>query len=94
MADLLCSLLYISPCLGLGELELGGELGALGDAQVLLLPELLLQRVELLRGEGRPGLAVGFVLPQGAAQGARRGLEPEVCNSQALKYSSNTQGFL
>ena len=28
--------------LGLGELELGGELGPLGDAQVLLLPELLL----------------------------------------------------
>ena len=28
--------------LGLGELELVGELGSLGDGEVLLLPELLL----------------------------------------------------
>ena len=63
---------------GLGELELGGELGALGDAQVLLLPELLLQRVELLRGEGRPGLAVGFVFPQETPYGPGRGPQSHV----------------
>ena len=34
--------------LGLGELELVGELGSLGDGEVLLLPELLLQRRQLL----------------------------------------------
>ena len=80
--------------LGLRQLQLGGELCPLGYRQVLLLPELLLQGVQLLGGEGGAGLPVGLVLPQGTAQGAGRGLEPEVCNSQALKYSSNTQGFL
>ena len=53
--------------LGLGELELGGELGPLGDRQVLLLPELLLQAVQLLGREGCPWLPVRLVLPQRAA---------------------------
>ena len=52
--------------LRLGELERGGELGPLGDAQVLLGPELFLQGGELLCGEGGAGLAVGLVLPQRA----------------------------
>ena len=64
--------------LHLGEAEVVGELCPLGDAQVLLLPELLLQRVQLLRGEWGPGLAIRFVLPQGAAQGAGWWLKPEV----------------
>ena len=59
--------------LGLGELELGGELGPLGDRQVLLLPELLLQAVQLLGREGRPRLPVRLVLPQRAAQGTHGG---------------------
>lgn len=57
----------------LGELELGGELGPLGDGQVLLLPELLLQAVQLLGREGRPRLPVRLVLPQRAAQGTHGG---------------------
>ena len=52
--------------LGLGELELVGELCALRDGEVLLLPELLLQRVQLLGGEGGARLPVGLVLPQRA----------------------------
>ena len=64
--------------LGLRQLQLGGELGPLGYRQVLLLPELLLQGVQLLGGEGGAGLPVGLVLPQGTAQGAGRGLEPQV----------------
>ena len=63
--------------LGLGELELGGELGPLGDGQVLLLTELLLQAVQLLGCEGGPGLPVGLVLPKSAAQGTHGG--PGVC---------------
>ena len=51
-----------------GEGERGGELGALGDGQVLFLAELLFQRHQLLRGEGRARLAVGLVLAQLAAQ--------------------------
>ena len=51
----------------LGELELGGELGPLGDGQVLLLPELLLQAVQLLGRERRSRLPVRLVLPQRAA---------------------------
>ncbi len=48
-----------------------GELCPLCNAEVLLLPKLLLQRHELLRGEGRPRLAVRLVLAQGAPQGAQ-----------------------
>jgi len=50
--------------LRLRQPERRGELSPLGDAQVLLLPELLLQREQLLCGEGSAGLPVGFVLPQ------------------------------
>lgn len=57
--------------LRLGEAERAGELGALGDGQVLLLAELALQRQQLRGGEGRPRLAVGFVLAQGAGRGAQ-----------------------
>ena len=65
----------------LGELERGRELCPLGDAQVLLGPELLLQGGELLRGEGRARLPVGLVLPQRAdLDGSRRGLQRDVCN--------------
>ena len=57
--------------LGLGELELVGELCSLRDGEVLLLTELLLQGVQLLGGEGGARLPVGFVLPQGTANGTR-----------------------
>jgi hypothetical protein len=50
--------------LRLGESERRGELGSLGDAQVLLLAELFLQREELLGGEWRAGLSVWFVLSE------------------------------
>jgi hypothetical protein len=65
--------------LGLGELELVGELCPLRDGEVLLLAELLLQGVQLLGGEGGAGLPVGLVLPQGAAQRPRGWPEPQVC---------------
>ena len=52
--------------LGLGQGQGGGELGPLGDGQVLLLTELPLEGQELRGGEGGARLAVGFVLPQGA----------------------------
>ena len=45
----------------LGELELGGELGPLRDGQVLLLPELLLQAVQLLGRERGPRLPGGYL---------------------------------
>lgn len=57
--------------LRLREAERAGELGALGDGQVLLLAELALQRQQLGCGEGRPRLAVGLVLAQGAGRGAQ-----------------------
>lgn len=57
--------------LRLGEAERAGELGALGDGQVLLLAEFPLQGQQLGRGEGRPGLPVGLVLAQGAGGGAQ-----------------------
>jgi hypothetical protein len=50
--------------LRLGESERRGELGPLGDAQVLLLAELFLEREELLGGEWRAGLSVWFVLAE------------------------------
>jgi len=50
--------------LGLRQGQHGGELGPLGDGQVLLLEELPLQGQELGGGEGGPGLAVGFVFSQ------------------------------
>ena len=55
--------------LGLGELKLRAELGALGDGEVLLLAVLLLKRVQLRGRERRARLAVGFVLPEHAAHG-------------------------
>ena len=54
--------------LGLRQLELGGELGPLGDAEVGLLLVLLLQPVQLLVGERGPWLPVRSVLPQGALE--------------------------
>lgn len=48
----------------LGETQRWRELCPLRDAQVLLLPELLLQRQQLLCGEGSARLAVRFVFAQ------------------------------
>lgn len=42
----------------------GGELGPLGDTEVLPFGELLLEREQLLRGERRPRLPVRLVFPQ------------------------------
>ena len=47
-----------------GERKRVGELGALGDGQVLFGVEFALERQQLLRRKRRPGLPVGFVLPQ------------------------------
>ena len=47
----------------LSEVQGGRELGPLCDAQVLLLPELLLQRQQLLGSERCPWLPVRFVFP-------------------------------
>ena len=55
--------------LGLAQLQLVGKLRSLGNRQVLLLLELILERHQLLGGEGSPGLAVGLVLSQMAPQG-------------------------
>ncbi len=71
--------------LGLGELELVGELCPLRDGEVLLLTELLLQRVQLLGREGGARLPVGFVLPQRAAQRPRGWPEPQVCKWKIFK---------
>lgn len=57
--------------LRLSEAQAAGELGALGDGQVLLLAELALQGQQLRGREGRPRLAVGLVLAQGAGRGAQ-----------------------
>ena len=57
--------------LRLGEAQAAGGLSALGDGQVLLLAELALQGQQLRGGEGRPRLAVGLVLAQGAGRGAQ-----------------------
>ena len=71
--------------LGFGERERVGELGALGDGQVLFGVEFALERQQLLRREWRPRLPVGFVLPQmtrrrGDAQ--RRGRRVSVCEKE------------
>jgi len=50
--------------LRLREMQRRRELGSLGHAQVLPLPELLLEGQQLLGREGRSGLSVGLVLPQ------------------------------
>jgi len=55
--------------LGLTQLKLVGELRSLGNRQVLLLLELILERHQLLGGERGPGLPVGLVLSQMAPQG-------------------------
>lgn len=49
--------------LSLRQVEGVGELGALGDGEVLLLAELALQREQLRGSEGRARLPVVFVLP-------------------------------
>lgn len=49
--------------LGLRQAEGVGELGSLGDGEVLLLAELALQREQLRGSEGRARLPVVFVLP-------------------------------
>lgn len=67
--------------LRLGEAQRAGELGALGDRQVLLLAELPLQRQQLRRGERGARLAVGLVL----AQVARR---RRTCSSWTHKSGS------
>ena len=55
--------------LRLRQLELRGELGPLGDAEVGLRHVLLLEPVQLLVGERGAGLPVRPVLPQGALEG-------------------------
>ena len=54
--------------LGLSQLKLASKVRPLSDGQVALLVEFLLQLVELLVGEGSPGLPVRLVFPQGALQ--------------------------
>ena len=65
--------------LGLGELQFSGELCPLRDGEILLLPVLLLQGVQLGGGEGGPGLPVGFVFPQQTSHRAERDSQPQVC---------------
>ena len=50
--------------LSVSDLELLGELCPLGDGEVTLGFVLLLQLVQLITGEGGPGLSVSFVFPQ------------------------------
>lgn len=57
--------------LGLRQVEGTGELRALGNGEVLLLAELPLQREQLRRGEGGPGLSVRLVFSQGAGGGTQ-----------------------
>lgn len=53
------------------EVEGAGELGPLGDGQVLLLAELALQGQQLRGGERGAGLPIRLVLPQRAGSGAQ-----------------------
>ena len=69
------------------EFQLSRELRPLSDGQVLLLPELLLQAVQLLRRERGPRLPVRLVLPQCAAEGAGGRLESEVWKSQKVSWN-------
>jgi hypothetical protein len=78
--------------LGLSELELVGELGPLRDGEVLLLPELLLQGVELLGGEGGARLPVGFVLSQRALEGPGGCVEAEAWKEEG-KLNFETESF-
>ena len=50
--------------LGLGELQVAGELCTLWDGEILLLIVFLLQGVQLLSGERCSWFPVGFMLPQ------------------------------
>ena len=50
--------------LGVSDLELLGKLCPLGDGEVTLGFVLLLELLQLLTGEGSPGLPVRFVFPQ------------------------------
>ena len=49
--------------LGLRQVERVGELGSLGDGEVLLLAKLALQRQQLGGSEGRARFPVVFVFP-------------------------------
>ena len=60
--SLLAILMMFFSHLSFRQLQLGAELCPLRDGEVLLLSVLLLQRVQLRRGEGGSGLAVGLVL--------------------------------
>ena len=57
--------------LGLGQIKLSSEVRSLGDGEVALLVEFLFQLVELLVGEGSPGLPVRLVFPQSALERER-----------------------
>ena len=74
--------------LGLAQLQLVGKLRSLGNRQVLFLLELILERHQLLGGEGSPRLPVGLVLSQMAPQGKAGHL------TKALKPMRNGGGCL
>ena len=74
--------------LGLAQLQLVGKLRSLGNRQVLFLLELILERHQLLGGEGSPRLPVGLVLSQMAPQGEAGHL------TKALKPMRNGWGCL
>ena len=60
MSWCLPSVLVPSLDLGVGEAELGGQFQPVLDAEVFLALETLLQRLQLVVGERRPGLARFF----------------------------------
>lgn len=55
----------------LGEVKRIGKLGSFRDTQILFFPELFLQVQQLLRGERRSRLSVGFVFSQVALEFGR-----------------------
>ena len=59
--------------LRLSDVQAGGKLGPLGDAEVGLLLVFLLQPAQLLGGEGGAWLSVRSVLSQGAFEGEEGG---------------------
>ena len=58
--------------LGVGELQVLGKVRPLGDGEIALGLVLLLEPVQLLRGEGGPRLPVRPVLPAAGAGGEER----------------------
>ena len=60
--------------LGVGQLQLGRELRALGDGEVGLGLVLPLEAVQLLGGEGGPRLAVSAVLAEDGSGPGGQGL--------------------